>query len=69
MKQSVQATFEDGVLKPQGKLDLEPGAVVQVIVVPTTPGNGFADLERFRAQHPIHPRGPRLTRDQLHERH
>ncbi len=73
MSQVVSATFEDGVLKPHERLDLAPGTLVQVVILPC-PGPaaggepGFAELERFRAKHPIHARGRRLTRNQLHER-
>lgn len=73
MSQVIIATFEDGVLKPDEELDLAPGSRVQIVVNPCPGGNSqrqaaFAELERFRTQHPIHAHGQRLTRDQLHER-
>jgi predicted DNA-binding antitoxin AbrB/MazE fold protein len=73
MSQVVNATFEDGVLKPHERLNLAPGTQVRIVISPCNGANlsrqpAFAELERFRKQHPIHSRGNRLTRDQLHER-
>lgn len=73
MTQIVTATFEDGVFKPDDKLDLAQGARVQLAVTLSTHSvterqRAFAELERFRMQHPIDSGGERLTRDQLHER-
>lgn len=71
MSRLVIATFEDGVLKPRQELDLRSGTTVQIVVLPYQEAQaqtGFAELDRFRAQHPVHSRGRRLTRDQLHER-
>jgi predicted DNA-binding antitoxin AbrB/MazE fold protein len=59
MGQLITATFEDGVLKPDGKLDLAAGAKVQLVVTSVDaaePSNEPTSSES------------RLTRDQLHER-
>jgi predicted DNA-binding antitoxin AbrB/MazE fold protein len=74
MVDSITATFEDGVFKPDTKLDLSEGAKFQLIVTPSTHSiaarrQAFAELERFRAENPIDSAGERLTRDELHERH
>ena len=73
MSQMVDATFEDGVLKPHEHLVLDSGTTVRIIVFSEREAgeasrSAFAELERFRAGHPIHSHGTRLNRDQLHER-
>jgi len=73
MSQVITATYENGVFKPDTKVDLAAGAKVQLVMTPCTPTleqrqRALAELERLRTQRPIDTRGERLTRDQLHER-
>jgi predicted DNA-binding antitoxin AbrB/MazE fold protein len=73
MSQFTTAVFEDGVLKPDGDLDLAPGTKVQIVVTPVTeadtdPADPLDELDRLCAEHPVDSGGLRLTRDQLHER-
>lgn len=73
MTQTISATFEDGVFKPDESLELANGAKVQLIIAPATAASGdrrraWEALEQYRFAHPIDSQGHRLTRDQLHER-
>jgi len=73
MSQFFSATFENGVFKPDAKINLAPGAKVQLMIAPTEPTleqrrNALVELERLRRERPIDTRGERLTRDQLHDR-
>jgi predicted DNA-binding antitoxin AbrB/MazE fold protein len=73
MTQIFTATFVDGVLKPDEPLALAPGAKFRVTLQPcdeelARKRAAFAELERYRKEHPINSGGLRLTRDQLHER-
>ena len=73
MSQVITATYEDGILKPDGKLDLAPGAKVQLVVTPWVESKPAMDdaldeFERLCDEHPIDSGGVRLTRDQLHDR-
>ncbi len=70
MSQVLSATFEDGVLKPEGKLNLPPGTKVRLTldVWTATPAQEDCDeLDRLCNEIPIDS-GERLSRDQLHER-
>jgi predicted DNA-binding antitoxin AbrB/MazE fold protein len=73
MSQTITATFQNGVLKPDEPLALTPGVRVRVTLHPDDDDlarrrAAFAELERYRKEHPINSGGLRLTRDQLHER-
>ncbi|MCI0682470.1 MAG: antitoxin family protein [Gemmataceae bacterium] len=71
MAQVITATFEDGVLKPDGKLDLAPGSKVRLVVEsPDLPieDDPLDELDRLCDEFPITSTTPRLTRDQLYDR-
>ena len=74
MTTTVTATFENGVLRPDETLPLEDRARVTLTIVPikTTPAEsppkGWAAVKAWIRQNPLHGLGPRLTRDELHER-
>jgi predicted DNA-binding antitoxin AbrB/MazE fold protein len=73
MIQITTATFENGVFKPDDRLNLAQGAKVRLVITPSGDAAidhklAFDQLEQFRAQHPIDSKGQRLTRDELHER-
>jgi predicted DNA-binding antitoxin AbrB/MazE fold protein len=72
MTQVINATFENGVFKPEQPLDLPRGTRAQVIIEqvrsPEEREKAWAELERLWKEHPINSGGERLTRDQLHER-
>ena len=73
MRQVIAARFEDGVLKPDGCLDLKPGTRVTVTVVSmeSEPDRGDAAcqaLDDLCESAAVDSGGRRLSRDQLHER-
>jgi predicted DNA-binding antitoxin AbrB/MazE fold protein len=74
MFQVITATFEDGVLKPTERLDLQPHARVRLTVEPLeqdtaeTQRRAWAELEQLWRQSALDSQGERLSRDQLHER-
>jgi predicted DNA-binding antitoxin AbrB/MazE fold protein len=75
MSQVITATFEDGVLKPDEKLDLPSGTKVKLIVLepPTVPSEAerqaaWEELERLWQETTINSGGDLLTRDELHDR-
>jgi predicted DNA-binding antitoxin AbrB/MazE fold protein len=74
MHQMITAIFENGMLKPDQRLDLPEQAHVRLIVdtldgLPFAAQGALAALDRLCEESPICSTGPRLTRDQLHERH
>lgn len=70
MSQLITATFNDGVLKPDERLELLAGAKVRLLVMPIPEGSdiGLDELDHLCDEDPIDSGGARLTRDQLHER-
>ena len=66
MTQIITATFEDGVFKPDGKLNLAAGAKVQLVVSPSPDNKEQAQSEV--PQHPVHAGGDALAREQLQAR-
>jgi predicted DNA-binding antitoxin AbrB/MazE fold protein len=73
MVQVVNATFENGVFKPDTKVNLPPQTRVRLsleIVEPDveTRRKGLEELERIWQEVSVDSGGERLTRDQLHER-
>jgi predicted DNA-binding antitoxin AbrB/MazE fold protein len=48
MSQIITATFENGVLKPEGKLDLAPGTKVQLTVTPVNEPRMTRDELHYR---------------------
>jgi predicted DNA-binding antitoxin AbrB/MazE fold protein len=74
MSQVISAMFEDGVLKPEHALALVPGTRVRLIVDRWEDAKAQAvqaseELDRVCEEFPIESKEPRLTRDQLHDRH
>jgi predicted DNA-binding antitoxin AbrB/MazE fold protein len=71
MSQTIWATIQDGVLKPDQPLDLPSGTRVRMIVEPLheemSDDQAWAELERLWDETHIDG-GVHLTRDQLHER-
>jgi predicted DNA-binding antitoxin AbrB/MazE fold protein len=75
MIQITAATFEDGVFKPDERLDLLPHTRVRLVVEPL-PEDGdtlrrqqaWEAVERLWQQSTIDSHGERLSRAQLHER-
>lgn len=73
MQQMITAVFEGGMLKPDQTLDLPEHAHVRLIIEslessPSTAQDAMEEFDRLCEESPIYPTGPRLTRDQLHER-
>jgi predicted DNA-binding antitoxin AbrB/MazE fold protein len=69
MTQVITATFEDGVFKPDAKLDLAPGTKVQLTVTAfNSPKSIDTESERHCDDRPIRSPEPRMTREQLHYR-
>jgi predicted DNA-binding antitoxin AbrB/MazE fold protein len=73
MSQTILATFEDGVLRPEQHLDLPPHARVRLtidVVAEETPaiGDTWNELEELWKEVSVDSGGKLLTSDQLHER-
>jgi predicted DNA-binding antitoxin AbrB/MazE fold protein len=73
MSQIVNATYEDGVLRPDKPLALPASSRVRLVVEPIADQTlraeaAWRELERLRREHPINSGGLRYTRDELHER-
>jgi predicted DNA-binding antitoxin AbrB/MazE fold protein len=75
MTQVITATFEDGVLKPNERLNLQPHSRVRVAVELLEDETEVAlrqraweTIERLWRECAIDSQGERLTREQLHER-
>lgn len=73
MIQTIFATFKDGVLVPDRKLDIPDGARVRLIIAdavnfhrPTL--DELDEFDRYCNENAITPRESFLSRDQLHER-
>ena len=74
MIEVITATFEDGVLKPDGPLNLPAHSRVRLVVQPLDEGTeerrrqAWEALERLWQQSALDSGGARLSRDELHER-
>lgn len=73
MEQVVNATFEDGVLKPDAPIALAPHTRVRLTLQPLpSPGStdelSWENLEKLWDEVTIDSGGVRPTREQLHER-
>jgi predicted DNA-binding antitoxin AbrB/MazE fold protein len=76
MSKVINATFIDGVFKPDEPLNIPPQTRVRLLIV--DPGieeysakevqEAWDELEQLCQEAPIHSDGVRPTRDQLHER-
>ena len=73
MSRVITATFENGLFKPDERLDLPSGARVR-LVVETVNGaaenkdEAWQELEKLWEEAEVDSGGVRFTRDQLHER-
>jgi predicted DNA-binding antitoxin AbrB/MazE fold protein len=72
MTQTITATFEDGVLKPDAKLSLASGTKVRLLIDSELASDGaqadlLAEWERLCDQAPVCSIEPHLTRDELHD--
>jgi predicted DNA-binding antitoxin AbrB/MazE fold protein len=73
MSQTILATFEDGVLRPEQRLDLPPHARVRLTVTLVAEetqaiDDSWKELEELWKEASVDSGSERLTRDQLHER-
>lgn len=73
MPSVITAVYENGLLRPEQKLDLPPHTRVRLTVEAVDARAGaddeaWSELERMWADRPVDSGGDRLTRDQLHER-
>jgi predicted DNA-binding antitoxin AbrB/MazE fold protein len=73
MNQVITATFEDGVLKPEGRLTLPSGTRVRLTVellsgTPELENAAWQELEQLWEEANVDSGGVHFTRDQLHER-
>jgi predicted DNA-binding antitoxin AbrB/MazE fold protein len=73
MSQVITAIFENGLLKPDERLDWPAGTRVRLIVeaVASSPEDkeqAWQELEKLWDEAGVDSGGVRLTRDQLHER-
>jgi predicted DNA-binding antitoxin AbrB/MazE fold protein len=68
----VEATFTNGVLKPDRPLPLANETRVRVTIEPVeerlSPIEAWAQLKQWIREHPLHGLGRHLSRDELHER-
>ncbi len=71
----VEATYEGGVFKPDGRLDLLENSRVRLLVEALSEdadesdgARSWATLERLWQESTFDSQGGRLSRDQLHER-
>lgn len=74
MNSPIQATYDQGVLRPDTPLTLPQGTRVQLIIQPLPDAaqnweDRFAEFERFLKDHPISSGGLKFTRDELYDRH
>jgi predicted DNA-binding antitoxin AbrB/MazE fold protein len=76
MVQIVQATFKDGVFKPDERPVLSESARVRLVVEPIDNGDesarrdaSWATLQCLWGSSTFDSGGDRLSREQLHERH
>ena len=75
MIQVIEATFENGVFRPDKRLDLPPQSRVRLVVEPLEDETehalrqqAWAAMEQIWQQSTINSHGQHLTREQLHER-
>jgi predicted DNA-binding antitoxin AbrB/MazE fold protein len=73
MSQVITATFENGVLKPEGELALPAGSrvrlTVEVLGVSSEAKEAaWQELEQLWEEASVDSGGVRFSRDQLHER-
>jgi predicted DNA-binding antitoxin AbrB/MazE fold protein len=74
MSQRILATFEDGVFKPEQRLELPARARVRLTVdllenETQNTDEAWEGLEKLWEETPVDSGGEPLTRDQMHERH
>jgi hypothetical protein len=69
----MMATVVDGILRPDESLSLPDQTRVSLWIEPVEgrleAREAWASLRQWIRTHPLHGLGPRLTRDELHERH
>ncbi len=73
MTQIITATYENGVFKPDSKLDLAAGAKVQLVVTPCNESKRVDDesvgeADRHCDDQPTSAKLPRMTREELNYR-
>jgi Uncharacterized protein conserved in archaea len=72
MTTQIEATFVNGVLKPDRPLPLAEETRVRVTIEAVeqrpSPGESWAQLKQWIREHPLHGLGRHLSRDELHER-
>ena len=71
MTTPVEATFVNGVLKPDRPLPLADITRVRLTIEPVEPElspEAWAQFNRWIHEHPLHGLGRHLSRDELHER-
>jgi hypothetical protein len=73
MTQTLTATVQDGMLRPDEPLKLPSGTRVELLILVPEAWRPMTDeeweaSERFIEEQPIHSDGKYMTRDQLHER-
>jgi predicted DNA-binding antitoxin AbrB/MazE fold protein len=72
MTTQVEATWSDGVLKPDERVPLPEQTRVRLTIEPiekhSPSTEAWASLKQWIRENPLHGLGRRLTRDELHER-
>lgn len=72
MSTQVDATFVNGVLKPDQPLPLPDQTRVRLTIEPVkprlSPQEAWAQLKEWIRENPLHGLGRHLSRDELHER-
>jgi predicted DNA-binding antitoxin AbrB/MazE fold protein len=75
MTQIVNATFDQGVLRPETPVRLSPGERVRIVIESlsgerqeSSHEEAWEEFDKLCDEAPIHSGGEHLTRDQLHER-
>ena len=72
MTTRVTATVVGGMLKPDETLPLPDQTrvtlTIEPLAAPRAPAAAWEELKEWIRQNPLHGLGPRLTRDELHER-
>lgn len=68
----ITATYTNGVLKPDQRLDLPEGARVRAVILPTidleAAEQALATIKRIRDSGVFRSGGRKFTRDEMHER-
>lgn len=76
MSEAIAATYINGAFQPDKPLELTPGTRVRLVffdvqmaLTPEEADRAWEEFERLCEECPITSSGPRLTREQIYDRH